>query len=285
MKIIHISDLHFPTRIPIFSLRGKMISGYLNYSLRRKKRYPGELREALFRKIKSIDYDLLIISGDLTNVSHELEFSEARRILSPLLDKRVFIIPGNHDRYIDSAISPESLFERYFGEFIGERIDTSEFIYKKEINKYVIIGWDSNFVSGIGNAAGKINSTVISKTLGYLDKNNITNYMIVCHHPLWNPPGLEESIYHKMLNREDVIRDLSERPPICYFHGHKHSNYYRKKDNVIPFGIINSASSTMLSDNHRNNGFHTLDINNENLVVNRYAYSQLDFEEVELIQY
>lgn len=285
MKVVHISDLHFPTKIPILSLRGKMVSGYLNYIFRRKSKYPLELRDALFQKIKNLEYDLLILSGDLTNVSHEVEFQEAREILKPILDERVFLVPGNHDRYIDSAIKPVSLFEKYFGDFLGERIDQESFLYCKKIHDFYIIGWDSNFVSGIGNASGIIKEEIINKTINYLKLNQIKKYLLVCHHPLWNPEGQEESSYHKMLNREDVIRKLSDFPPACYFHGHKHSNYFRKPDTEIPFGILNSASSTMLPDRKRMNGFHTLEISDENLVVNRYAFEHLDFRVAELIKY
>lgn len=262
-----------------------MVSGYLNYLFRRKNRYPLQLRQALVQKIQKIDYNLLIISGDLTNVSHEYEFQSAREILDPILDERTFLVPGNHDRYIESAINPVSLFEKYFGEFIGDKIGDRDYLYSKKIGDIRIIGWDSNFVSGIGNASGMVKKEIISQTLHYLKSNQIKKYMIVCHHPLWNPPGLEESSYHKMLNRDEVIHSMKEFPPICYFHGHKHSNYFRKPDSEIPFGIVNSASSTMLPDKQRKNGFHTLEISDENLVVNRYAYEHLDFIEVELIEY
>ncbi len=99
MRILHISDLHFPKRIPYFSLRGKAIVGYLNYRLRRRSKYPIHLIQTLVKHIKSLEYDALVISGDLTNVSHPDEFEYAKEILDPILDERTFMIPGNHDRY------------------------------------------------------------------------------------------------------------------------------------------------------------------------------------------
>lgn len=106
MKILHISDLHFPKKLSLFSLRGKAIVGYLSYRLRRKSKHPLVLVSALVEAISKLEYDALVISGDLTNVSHPSEFENAREILSPLLTSKTFIIPGNHDRYQKRAIGP-----------------------------------------------------------------------------------------------------------------------------------------------------------------------------------
>lgn len=285
MKVIHISDLHFPTEIPLLSLRWKMFTGYFNYFLRRRKKYPGQLYQSLINVIQSINYDLLIISGDITNVSHEVEFKKARELLDPLLNEKAFMIPGNHDRYMKSAIQPVDYFQKYFGEFLGENIKEDKYLKVKSTKEIPVIGWDSNFPSGIGNAAGRVDEKVIADTISYLKENGISKYLLVCHHPLWNPIGFEESKHHKMLNREDVIRNLKDTPPLIYFHGHKHSNFYKKPDTAIPFTIINSASSTMVPGGRHKTGFHTIDISPEKLIVKRYAYNDMTFVETDTIEY
>ena len=97
--------------------------------------------------------------------------------------------------------------------------------------------------------------------------------------------GYEESSHHKMINREDVIRKLNEIPPLVYFHGHKHSNFYKKPSTAIPFSIINSASSTMLPRGRHKSGFHIIDIAPEKLIVQRYAYNDMTFIETDTIEY
>jgi 3',5'-cyclic AMP phosphodiesterase CpdA len=285
MKIVHISDLHFPTKVPVLSLRWKMFTGYFNYFLRRRKSYPNQLFQSLVKTIQSIPYDLLIISGDITNVSHELEFKKARELLDPILNEKTFMIPGNHDRYMKSAIEPEDYFQKYFGEFLGDKIGENKYLRIKTKSDIPVIGWDSNFPSGIGNASGRVDEEVINSTFSYLRKNSISKYLLVCHHPLWNPIGYEESSHHKMINREDVIRKLMEFPPLIYFHGHKHSNFYKKLDTAIPFSIINSASSTMLPRGRHKSGFHIIDIAPEKLIVQRYAYNDMTFVETDTIEY
>ncbi len=285
MKLLHISDLHFPTSVPILSLRRKMFSGYFNYKLRRQKKYPKEILNALVGHIRSQSYDLLVISGDLTNVSHEREFQIAREILDPLLDKRVFIVPGNHDRYIQSSITPVDLFLKYFEPFMGESVSTEKYIRIKKIDNICIVGLDSNYASGIGNASGRLKEDVLEEMFRWLDYQKISEYLLVCHHPLWNPEGQEESMMHRMINRDDVIRKLKNRPPLAYLHGHKHSNFYKKPNTEIPFAIINSASSTMIDTGRNRSGYHSFDIHSEKLIVKRYAYRDMTFKETDTIEY
>jgi 3',5'-cyclic AMP phosphodiesterase CpdA len=280
MKILHISDLHFPTKIPLFDLKGKMFSGYINYAFRRKSRYPKALWNALLLKIKSTNYDSLVISGDLTNVSHPLEFQNIADELSPILDQRSFIIPGNHDRYMIESISPKDLFKNSFSSFMGEKLQISNgYIYQKKLGKILLIGWDSNIPTGIGDAYGKVNTDVIHSTIQYLKNQNLP-YILVCHHPIWNPLNHKETESHKLQNREEIQSELMKYPPLIYMHGHKHTNWIRRKDSNFPFDIVNSASSAMLSDKKRNNGFHEIDIDdNLNISYKRYSFDGTSFKE------
>ena len=289
MRFFHISDLHFPTEIPIFSLRGKMFPGYLNYILRRKGKYPAKLYQSLMEKIKSTGYDCLVISGDITNVTHEKEFAQAKIQLAPLLDERVFMIPGNHDRYVKEENSGERLFEKYFGEFSGKPIGLPGLGYLryKKIKETSVIGWDSNSPRGLGSATGYVQKEVIEETKKFLKKNRIKDYILVCHHPVWNPPGERESIYHKMENREEVVSSLSANPPITYLHGHVHDNAVKFPSFDFPFHMINSASSTRLPDSNHKSGFHFAEISGKKVKIKRFEYSVSDghFHESRLFSY
>ncbi|MBE7410757.1 MAG: metallophosphoesterase [Leptospiraceae bacterium] len=289
MKIIHISDLHLPISIPIFSLSGKMILGYISYTLRRKKKYPEKIFSAILNKIKTTDYDCLIISGDITNVSSDLEFQNVSKKLSPILDERVFIIPGNHDRYVKKALRPVDLFEKYFGQFTGEKTFEEENFYLrfKKIKSHCIIGWDSNFPNSMIKATGYVNKKVLINSKNLLHTLNLKNPIIVCHHPLWNPEDKNESSFHRLSNREEVITHLKDMSPIVYLHGHVHSNWVKHSDEQIPFPIVNSASSPRISDECHNSGFHILDIHDKKIQFTRFHYSKQENQMIqdELIQY
>lgn len=91
MKILHLSDLHFPTSLPFFQLKGKMFVGYLNYNFRRKNKYPKKVWDSILTFIQEINPDAIVVSGDITNVSHEEEFKKARKMLSELPLEKFFI--------------------------------------------------------------------------------------------------------------------------------------------------------------------------------------------------
>ncbi len=289
MKFIFISDIHLPIKVPIFSLRGKMISGYLNYSLRRRKLHPVAVIESLLSFIQKTDYDCLILSGDITNVSHKLEFEEARKLLDPILNEKAFLIPGNHDRYMESSVNPVDLYEKYFGEFSGDKIPNSEgeYIRIKKIKDLTLIGWDSNAPTPIAIATGFVKPKVIEITKKYLTENKIKQYALVCHHPIWNPPDGFESEYHKMKNREEVVSLIQDFPPIAYFHGHCHSNWIRNKTTNSPYHIINSASTTRLGSHTHKTGFHVGELQKDSLQIKRYAFdkSEQSFKEDSLVWY
>ncbi|MCB1189930.1 MAG: metallophosphoesterase [Leptospiraceae bacterium] len=288
MKIVHISDLHIPVRIPIYQLRGKMFTGYLNYTVLRSGKHPVKIRESLFEHIRSMDYDCLIVSGDITNLSHKKEFLETKKLLSSILDNRTFMVPGNHDRYTTSSLKPKDLFVETFGDYLGTPIsnDGNFYLYEKNIHGKAIIGWDSNRPTPIAIASGYVEPKVVSKTMDFLKKRNIQNYFLVCHHPIWNPPGKIETEHHKLLNRDYILRELSQNPPLVYFHGHSHDNWLHRLE-ASGTMVVNSASSTRISDKKHVCGFYTCDIKGDKVSFCRFAYNEdlEKFEESILIEY
>lgn len=294
MKILHISDLHFPTLLNPFTLRRKSLVGYANFYLRRRKKHLQH--KILVETIRNLNYDALIISGDITNVSHPKEFEIAKEILSPILDERTFMIPGNHDRYTKKSIT-EDYFEKSFSEYLGDKIEidvqnpmeahearitepelekrgsltesfdfnrASLYLRMKTIASMKFIGWDSNLLLPAMNAQGLLHPLVAQKTLDIMSQSKKSEYMLVCHHPIWNPKDRQESNHHKMRNRESIIQILKSNPPIAYFHGHLHTNWVKTPDENVPFYVINSASSTRISDSHHKSGFHFFNKDNKN---------------------
>jgi 3',5'-cyclic AMP phosphodiesterase CpdA len=275
MKIIHISDLHLPVNLNPFRLRRKSLVGYANYSLRRRQKHL--LHPKLIESIRSQDYNALIISGDITNISQKKEFAEAREILSPILDERVFMVPGNHDRYTQEAMENQ-YFESEFREFLGSKLpkaENSEYLYQKKIGNLHWFGWDSNLVLPSMQAQGVVSESVVEKTLQFISESKIQEYMIVCHHPLWNPKHRQESVRHRLLNREDLAEKLQSKPPIAYFHGHLHTNWVKLPGERIPFFVINSASSTRVNDERHESGYHLLEKKSSGeWTVKRFSYDR-----------
>ncbi|TGK27897.1 phosphohydrolase [Leptospira gomenensis] len=289
MKILHLSDLHFPTRIPIFQLRGKRIVGYLNYTLRRRKKYPLKIWQAILSFVEEFNLDSIVISGDITNVSHETEFKEAWKLLNELPRKKVFYIPGNHDRYTRDAVGKHAYYEKYFSELSGDSILSAneEYIRIRKIEDLHLVGWDSSLPLPILGAYGNVSPEIVEKTLSILEEKKIRDYILVCHHPIWNPSHRQETSHHKLINREEVASLLKQRPPLAFLHGHVHTNWVKLPGEELPYHVVNSASSTRTSDAKHDCGFHVLEVTGLNLKIKRYMYQseQSKFTEAPLVSY
>lgn len=279
MRIIHLSDLHFPTKLGITTLRGKSLLGYGNYFLRRKVKYPENLWTGLVTYLSQMSYDALLITGDLTNVSHPIEFERAYQNLAPLLDNKAFLIPGNHDRYKKEALAPEPLFEKFFGEWMGEVVGLRAFVRKKVIKDYVMLGWDSNKPMPPLVASGYVEPEVFSISKPILQKEKV---ILLCHHPLWNPGKKIESRSHRLKNRQEVAKFLSENPPLVYLHGHTHTNWFKEPGPILPFPVVNSASSSRLTDNAHHSGFHLIQISAKGIQVERHVFVEGTWQETAL---
>ena len=118
MRILHFSDPH--VQLPRWRERPLRELGPLRAVATvelwkgRGRDYDGAL-EVLHRIIRCADThraDLVVCTGDLTQLAMEEEFALAREALAPLGD-RFLTIAGNHDRY-PLAGKPNRLYEQYF---------------------------------------------------------------------------------------------------------------------------------------------------------------------------
>ena len=288
MKIIHISDLHFSYDLPLSSLKSlKILSGYLNYKLRRRRKFPNKVFYKLINFVENLKADIIIFSGDITNFSTYLEFENSRKQLKNILNEKIFMIPGNHDRYISSSVFEKDLYEDFYGEYSGTIIDENFYVKIKKINDLYLVGIDSSRPNPILDASGYIPSESILSLIRTLKKLRIKKYILVSHHPIINPYNEVESFKHKMINREEILSILKSYPPILYLHGHEHKNSIRKKDENIPFYIINSAATTYLSKKKKT-GFHLIEekkTDGFNLYRYEYCVKKENFQKAELIYF
>ena len=124
LRIAHVSDVHVLSgfgaewRRMLFN---KRITGWANVLGRRGRVYrPEFLRVVLEEAAGRADH--VVVTGDVTNMGHESEYREARRLLDEVSRRTdVTVVPGNHDVYLP-AEGHERRFARHFAPFVaGER--------------------------------------------------------------------------------------------------------------------------------------------------------------------
>ncbi len=120
IRIAHVSDPHVLTctsahwRSMLFN---KRLTGYANLVLRRGRVHRREyLLRVLWAAAEQSDH--LVVSGDITNLSLEHEYEEARALLARVAQRtEVTVVPGNHDIYVPS-MRKNRRFAHHFSAFM-----------------------------------------------------------------------------------------------------------------------------------------------------------------------
>ena len=256
--VIHISDLHFHRfpRNPLqwFSKRGL---GALNL-IRRGRLHPPDRARRLVEKLDGMDWDHLVVTGDLTQLALEEEFALAREVLAPLLNRgpeRVTVLPGNHDRY-GREHAGRDFFRRYFGEYFGN----GEIATRTLTETWHLVGWDSALPTPPFVAAGRVREETLAATeqwMGTLPPD--AKVILANHYPLYFQEPYGYRRLHSLRGMEEVRRWVGAHPVALYLHGHLHHNWVLKVEGGGRAVIhVNSASSTQIPRAGRSSGFHRI---------------------------
>lgn len=120
LRIAHVSDLHVLSPHGVEWRRmlfNKRLTGYANLLRHRGRVYRREYLLAVLTAAAA-NADHLVVTGDVTNLSLEREFEEARALLDAAARSvEVTVVPGNHDVYLPS-IHDDRRFPHHFGDFL-----------------------------------------------------------------------------------------------------------------------------------------------------------------------
>lgn len=120
LRIAHVSDLHVlaPAGVELWRvLFNKRVTGYANLLTKRGRVYRREHLLAVVAEAAA-RADQLVVTGDITNLSLEGEYEEARRLLDDVAGStEVTVVPGNHDIYLP-AVHHERRFPHHFSAFM-----------------------------------------------------------------------------------------------------------------------------------------------------------------------
>lgn len=191
--IVHLSDLHF----------GNADSG----------RIPN-----LINQIKSLNPDLVIISGDLTERATESQFAEAKKFIDSFFDLPLFVIPGNHD------IPLYNIYKRFTAPFdkYHKHIskDTAPFLSDEDL---CIVGVNS--VRKYSLSSGGIGRKQVKDAMAILEKAHSQSIkIIVSHHPFDMPDiqGYRKYTHRLMTNSGKTLERLSQSGVDLFLSGHLH---------------------------------------------------------------
>src|SRR3990167_2067888 len=189
LKIAHFSDIHF-SKITFNpkKLLSKRAIGVLNLILVRKKQYKENQLFLLHNLFKNLNINNLIVSGDITSTSLEVEFSIAKKFFEKFENIEKHIVPGNHDKYTKTA-HKENRFYKFFeySEDIFSNLLKNDKIEVKILNdKWYYIGLDTCLNTSLFACSGLFSIEIENKLKNILEKiPKDKNIILSNHYPVF----------------------------------------------------------------------------------------------------
>jgi 3',5'-cyclic AMP phosphodiesterase CpdA len=252
----HASDLHIRGRWSWAPWRyfPKRITGAASYGIRRLPQHPPAVARALVSALASDEsgLDHVVLTGDLTNLSFETEFVDARTVLAPILSRRDYTsaIPGNHDRYTYGS-ARKRLFEGVFGDLAasdGEQAPKYPWVrFRKGV---AIIGLDSAIPTLPFFACGRLGKEQLAAFEKVLASERVRDArfrVVLVHHAPLRKDGRRDTWLHGLRDDQQLLVACGRGRVGLLLHGHIHAPYRHEVEREgWKLTIVNSGSSTRL---------------------------------------
>ena len=226
MRIAHITDIHVLSLegvSPLDFLSQRLLGG-ANLLFNRAGEYPVQIAERLVADINAQQVDHLIVSGDLTNLSLQSEFTRARQVLEglDLGPQQVTVLPGNHDCYTLSEYLAGN-FSKTFAPFLQAdlRMDGAAFPFVRLRGPVAIVALDSSHPSPPMMATGHLGRSQRRRLEALLQREELADHfkLVAVHHPPRSPYA---SWHKRLLDGRALIQLLKRTGADLLIHGHLH---------------------------------------------------------------
>ena len=223
MRIAHFSDIHALTLdgMKPWQWVSKRVAGYANLLTKRRNRHPVALFEALVADVDRLGVDEVVVTGDLTNLSLDGEYRQAKAILDRLRvgAGHVTVIPGNHDVYTLDALVGGG-FQRVFAPYLASderRAETFPVVRRR--GDVAIIGISTARPSPVPLADGWVGRRQLAAVEQALAAHEGAFRVLLIHHP---PVDNRWSILRGLRDRGALQKVLARVGAELVLHGHEH---------------------------------------------------------------
>ncbi len=162
-------------------------------------------------EIVKIDYDAIIITGDLTENGLLSEYLQLQMILNPL--QNIFVLAGNHD----SIINMKKVFST------------------KQLNSFVLGEYYINILNS--KIVNKIHGCVDIQTIKYKKRFQL---ILATHHAIADKKGILADDF-LIKNHVELLTKAKEVKAKMIIFGHTHMAYSFKKHNIDIYSCPSSA--------------------------------------------
>lgn len=241
--LVHLSDLHFG-------------------------RVDEAVATAIVPLIHSLEPDVLVVSGDLTQRAKPDEFRAARRFLDQLPRPQI-VVPGNHDIPLYNVFQRFGQPLRKYQRFISE--DLEPFYADNEIA-----------VAGINTARsltfkdGRINEEQMQKLHDrFAPLPDSMTKIIVTHHPFDLPEGFDEK---HLVGRAGQAMEVFRRAGAdTLLAGHLHTSHIASTVKRYPMDgfsalVVQAGTATSTRGRGETNSFNRIVADGNEIEVERWAW-------------
>ncbi len=235
MLIFHASDLHFGKSSPL-------------------------VVERLREEIEKIKPDLVVLSGDFTQIGSRREFRLASDLIRDIR-RPVFTVPGNHDipRSIERFFTPYARYRKYINPVLDHVYETEE-LYMVGINtaRPILPHW--NWAHGM---VSKKQINFINNNFSKAPPHKLKS--LVCHHPLL--AAKEAPIDSIVWRDRQLVRILIDLRVDLVMTGHIHHATVTLTGGDNQLASIGAASATSTRLRRHGNGYNLISVTPETIIV------------------
>jgi 3',5'-cyclic AMP phosphodiesterase CpdA len=244
--LVHLSDLHLPADLPAQS-------------------------ERLVATVKSLDPDLIIVTGDITRHGSLRQFKAGLDFMQAL-PYPAMVLPGNHDvPYLNLLLRLFRPFQRLVSHFPG--------VYFQNDDGYMVVGLTTaaGFQWRLDWSLGSVSLREVEKSCALMQAEPKDKWRIVAsHHPLY--PDEQDPYRSQTLRAQMALEKLVQAGGDIFLHGHLHR---QRAEAVTVSGrqVLMIGASTALGDRERGqpSGFNALVIEGSTLRLIPYIWQQGDY--------
>lgn len=241
-KIVHLSDVHFGTADSVIA--GRVID-----------------------KIKELEPDVVVVSGDLTQRARTEQFVAAREFLDQLPQPQI-VVPGNHDvplyNVFERFVKPLEKFQKYITDDLNPKFIDAEM---------AIVG--VNTARSLTIKGGRINEEqIVDVQAVFRELPDDILKVVVTHHPFDLPEGGDED---DIVGRaEKAMPLISDSGGDLFLAGHLHvsniettAKRYTLENGRVAL-IIQAGTATSVRVRGEVNSFNLIEFDHPSLRVQRF---------------
>lgn len=244
MTDIHVADF---SDLGFWDFLGKRATGWVNFTRKRAKEYDTDIVRAGVARFVEERPDLVVISGDLTNLALPSEFRASLQLLEPLREAQipVVVFPGNHDYYVPSA-SRGQFEELCEGWQPADARGQGHYPFVVRAGDVAVVCFNSAIPTPPMLAYGRVDDAQIArgKTLARAEASEGRTVAFALHHHPTRAPHKKREWPRGLRNAAAFRAAAAEVGACLVMHGHNHYEHARRMLGSPEVCISGLSSST-----------------------------------------